>query len=182
MRLSWSTIPTAWAWSGLRGAERSSITACSSASISIPARSARRLAAARAVTSRARALFIDSLIQRSRPHLFSNAVPPSVAAAALEAIRILEKEPERAGTLRAKAELFRKTLKSKGIAPLEGEGAIVPVVVGESVKSKAISQDLLAGGLLATSFSFLWCPRAPRASASRSRNLTAKRISTGPRN
>ena len=105
---------------------------------------------------------IDSLIQRSRPHLFSNAVPPSVAAAALESIRILEREPERAQKLRDKAELFRKTLKAKDIMPLEGEGAIVPVVVGESVKSKAISQDLLAGGLLATSFSF---PVVPEGAA-----------------
>jgi len=105
---------------------------------------------------------IDSLIQRSRPHLFSNAVPPSVAAAALESIRILEREPERASKLRAKAELFRKALKTKNITPLEGEGAIVPVVVGESVKSKAISQDLLAGGLLATSFSF---PVVPEGAA-----------------
>jgi glycine C-acetyltransferase len=105
---------------------------------------------------------IDSLIQRSRPHLFSNAVPPSVAAAALEAIRILEREPQRAKTLRAKAERFRAALKSRDITPLEGEGAIVPVVVGESVKSKAISQDLLAGGLLATSFSF---PVVPEGAA-----------------
>ncbi|MGH6876888.1 MAG: aminotransferase class I/II-fold pyridoxal phosphate-dependent enzyme [Rhizomicrobium sp.] len=105
---------------------------------------------------------IDSLIQRSRPHLFSNAVPPSVAAAALESLRILEKEPQRAEQLRAKAELFRQALKAKGITPLEGEGAIVPVVVGESVKSKAISQDLLAGGLLATSFSF---PVVPEGAA-----------------
>lgn len=105
---------------------------------------------------------IDSLIQRSRPHLFSNAVPPSVAAAALEAIRILEREPARAQMLRDKAELFRNALKSKDIMPLEGDGAIVPVVVGESVKSKAISQDLLAGGLLATSFSF---PVVPEGAA-----------------
>ncbi|HEY2445187.1 MAG TPA: glycine C-acetyltransferase [Rhizomicrobium sp.] len=105
---------------------------------------------------------IDSLIQRSRPHLFSNAVPPSVAAAALEAIRLLEKEPERADQLRAKAELFRQALKAKDIQPLEGEGAIVPVVVGQSVKSKAISQDLLKGGLLATSFSF---PVVPEGAA-----------------
>lgn len=105
---------------------------------------------------------IDSLIQRSRPHLFSNAVPPSVAAAALEAIRILEREPQRAQKLRDKAELFRRTLKAKDIVPLEGEGAIVPVVVGESIKSKAISQDLLAGGLLATSFSF---PVVPEGAA-----------------
>jgi glycine C-acetyltransferase len=105
---------------------------------------------------------IDSLIQRSRPHLFSNAVPPSVAAAALEAIRILEREPERAQKLRDKAALFRRALKAKDIMPLDGEGAIVPVVVGESVKSKAISQDLLAGGLLATSFSF---PVVPEGAA-----------------
>ena len=105
---------------------------------------------------------VDSLIQRSRPHLFSNAVPPSVAAAALEAIRILEREPARAQKLRDKAELFRKSLKAKDIVPLEGEGAIVPVVVGESVKSKAISQDLLANGLLATSFSF---PVVPEGAA-----------------
>ena len=105
---------------------------------------------------------IDSLIQRSRPHLFSNAVPPSVAAAALESIRILEREPARGQKLREKAELFRKSLKAKNIVPLEGEGAIVPVVVGESVKSKAISQDLLSGGLLATSFSF---PVVPEGAA-----------------
>jgi glycine C-acetyltransferase len=105
---------------------------------------------------------IDSLIQKSRPHLFSNAVPPSVAAAGLESIRILEREPHRAPQLRAKAELFRQALKSRQIMPLEGEGAIVPVVVGESVKSKAISQDLLAGGLLATSFSF---PVVPEGAA-----------------
>jgi glycine C-acetyltransferase len=89
-------------------------------------------------------------------------VPPSVAAAALEAIRILEREPGRAQKLRDKADLFRKALKAKEIVPLEGEGAIVPVVVGESVKSKAISQDLLAGGLLATSFSF---PVVPEGAA-----------------
>ncbi|MGH6888741.1 MAG: glycine C-acetyltransferase [Rhizomicrobium sp.] len=105
---------------------------------------------------------IDSLIQRSRPHLFSNAVPPSVAAAALESLRILEREPDRAQQLRRKADRFRNALKSKGITPLEGEGAIVPVVVGESAKSKAISQDLLAGGLLATSFSF---PVVPEGAA-----------------
>ena len=105
---------------------------------------------------------IDSLIQRSRPHLFSNAVPPSVAAAALESIRILEREPERAQKLGDKADSFRKQLRAKEIVPLEGEGAIVPVVVGESVKSKAISQDLLKGGLLATSFSF---PVVPEGAA-----------------
>jgi glycine C-acetyltransferase len=105
---------------------------------------------------------IDSLIQKSRPHLFSNAVPPSVAAAGLQSIRILEREPHRATQLREKAELFREALKSRQITPLEGEGAIVPVVVGESVKSKAISQDLLAGGLLATSFSF---PVVPEGAA-----------------
>jgi glycine C-acetyltransferase len=105
---------------------------------------------------------IDSLIQRSRPHLFSNAVPPSVAAAALESLRILEREPDRAKKLRKKADLFRSALKSRDITPLEGEGAIVPVVVGESVTSKAISQDLLAGGLLATSFSF---PVVPEGAA-----------------
>jgi glycine C-acetyltransferase len=105
---------------------------------------------------------IDSLIQRSRPHLFSNAVPPSVAAAGLESLRILEREPHRGTQLREKAQLFRQALKSRQITPLEGEGAIVPVVVGESVKSKAISQDLLAGGLLATSFSF---PVVPEGAA-----------------
>jgi glycine C-acetyltransferase len=105
---------------------------------------------------------IDSLIQKSRPHLFSNAVPPSVAAAGLQSLRILEREPNRAIQLREKAELFRRALKTRQIAPLEGEGAIVPVVVGDSAKSKAISQDLLAGGLLATSFSF---PVVPEGAA-----------------
>src|ERR671924_1369389 len=53
----------------------------------------------------------DILAQRSRPQLFSNALPPTVACSALEAVRVLRREPELVDKLRRNSEAFRARLR-----------------------------------------------------------------------
>ena len=56
----------------------------------------------------------DILAQRSRPQLFSNALPPTVACSALEAVRVLRREPERVAKLRESTSAFRGGCASSG--------------------------------------------------------------------
>src|SRR5687767_11808635 len=60
----------------------------------------------------------DFLTQRSRPQLFSNALPPTVAASALEAVRVIEREPGRVRTLRENSRYFREGIIEAGFTPL----------------------------------------------------------------
>ena len=57
------------------------------------------------------AALVDYLIQRSRPQLFSNALPPTVAASALAAVRYLEAHPDRVARLHENARYFRSRLE-----------------------------------------------------------------------
>src|SRR5207342_2968984 len=74
----------------------------------------------------------DVLSQRSRPQLFSNALPPTVACSALEAVRVLRREPELATKLHRQTAEFRDRLRALGFSPLDGEAAIVPIILGET--------------------------------------------------
>jgi glycine C-acetyltransferase len=85
---------------------------------------------------------VDYLVQRSRPQLFSNALPPTVAAGALAALDVLEREPERVQRLRENAAFFRTELRRLGYRPLEGESAIVPIIVGDTALAIRLSRLL----------------------------------------
>jgi glycine C-acetyltransferase len=71
----------------------------------------------------------DYLTQRARPQLFSNALPPTVAASSLAAIEYLEAHPERVATLQENARYFRERLIELGFKPLAGETPIIPVIL-----------------------------------------------------
>ncbi len=73
---------------------------------------------------------IDYLRHTSRAYIFSAALPPAQAAAALEAFRVIEDEPERILDLQRNSELFINGLKERGFNTLQTETAIVPVVCG----------------------------------------------------
>lgn len=94
----------------------------------------------------------DYLTQRSRPQLFSNALPPTVAASALAAVRHVESHPELIRRLRANATYFRDQLRGLGFKPLPGETPIIPVILGETVKAIQMSELLLAEGVFVTGF------------------------------
>jgi glycine C-acetyltransferase len=94
----------------------------------------------------------DYLTQRSRPQLFSNALPPTVAASALAAVRQLEGHPELVRRLKENATYFRDQLRGLGFKPLAGETPIIPVILGETAKAIQMSELLLAEGVFVTGF------------------------------
>jgi glycine C-acetyltransferase len=104
----------------------------------------------------------DLLAQRSRPQLFSNALPPTVACSALESVRVLRREPQLVGKLRRNSESFRTRLREIGYAPLDGEAAIVPIIVGKTAFAIRMSERLLDEGVFVTGFGF---PVVPEGSA-----------------
>jgi glycine C-acetyltransferase len=105
---------------------------------------------------------VDTLIQRSRPQLFSNALPATVACSALEAIEYLDAHPKLVQTLRENTVYFRTGLNRIGYKPIEGESAIVPIIVGETAFAIAMSDKLLASGVFVTGFGF---PVVPEGTA-----------------
>ncbi len=105
------------------------------------------------------ATLTDYLTQRSRPQLFSNALPPTVAASALAAVRHAEAHPELVTRLHANATYFRDQLRALGFQPLAGETAIVPVILGETAKAIQMSDLLLAEGVFVTGFGYPVVPQ-----------------------
>jgi glycine C-acetyltransferase len=101
----------------------------------------------------------DYLTQRARPQLFSNALPPTVAASALASVEYLEAHPERVATLRANANYFRERLLELGFKPLPGETPIIPVILGETSAAIRMSELLLAEGVFVTGFGFPVVPQ-----------------------
>jgi len=101
----------------------------------------------------------DFLTQRARPQLFSNALPPTVAASALASIEYLEAHPERVTTLRDNASYFRERLLALGFRPLPGQTPIIPVILGETAKAIEMSKLLLDEGVFVTGFGFPVVPQ-----------------------
>jgi glycine C-acetyltransferase len=108
------------------------------------------------------AALIDTLVQRSRTQLFSNALPATIACSALEAIRILEARPELLVRQRENIAYFRAGLRKVGFKPLEGPSAIIPIIVGETAFAIAMSDRLLQDGIFVTGFGY---PVVPEGSA-----------------
>jgi glycine C-acetyltransferase len=101
----------------------------------------------------------DYLTQRSRPQLFSNALPPTVAASALASVRHVEAHPELVTRLHQNAGYFREQLLSLGFKPLPGDTPIVPVILGETAKAIHMSELLLAEGVFVTGFGYPVVPQ-----------------------
>jgi glycine C-acetyltransferase len=104
----------------------------------------------------------DLLAQRSRPQLFSNALPPTVACSAQRAIEVMLDRPELLARLRENTTTFRSMLVEAGYKPLDGEAAIIPVIVGETSTAIALSERLLDEGVFVTGFGF---PVVPEGTA-----------------
>jgi glycine C-acetyltransferase len=104
----------------------------------------------------------DLLAQRSRPQLFSNALPPTVACSALRAIEVMLEQPTLLARLREISRAFREMLLDAGYSPLDGEAAIIPIIVGETAEAIALSQRLLDEGVFVTGFGF---PVVPEGTA-----------------
>src|SRR6476661_664424 len=105
------------------------------------------------------AALCDLLTQRSRPQLFSNALPPTVAASALASVEFIEKHPERVRKLKENADYFRGAITEAGFKPLAGETPIVPIIIGETADAIRMSDLMLEEGVFVTGFGFPVVPQ-----------------------
>lgn len=105
---------------------------------------------------------IDVLVQKSRPHLFSNSLPPVLAAVALAAIEYLEANPGLVESLRQKVAYLRNALEKEGIKPLEGDSAILPIIIGDTAESIKVAEKMLEKGVYAIGFGY---PVVPEGTA-----------------
>jgi len=105
------------------------------------------------------AALADYLTQRSRPQLFSNALPPTVAGSALAAVQHVQRHPELVTRLHEHARYFRERLIALGFKPLPGETPIVPVILGETSKAIQMSELLFDEGVFVTGFGYPVVPQ-----------------------
>jgi glycine C-acetyltransferase len=96
----------------------------------------------------------DLLTQRARPFLFSTSHPPAVAAACLEAVRIMDDEPELIDRLWARARRFKSELVRLGFDTGASETPITPVMMGDGATAIRFSERLFDEGVFAPSVVF----------------------------
>jgi glycine C-acetyltransferase len=92
--------------------------------------------------------------QRARPYLFSNAVPPPIAASAITVLDLLSATTERRDKLEANAKFWRAGLKDAGFVIRDGESPIVPVMLFNAKLAQDVSRDLYYEGIYVVGFFF----------------------------
>ncbi len=102
---------------------------------------------------------IDLLRQRARPYLFSNSLPPSIVAAGLEAIRLVEEGADLRTRLFENANYWREGLEKLGFDLLPGEHPIIPVMLGEATLAQEMANRLFDEGVYVSGFFFPVVPR-----------------------
>ncbi|NVO56857.1 glycine C-acetyltransferase [Rhodobacteraceae bacterium B1Z28] len=102
---------------------------------------------------------IDLLRQRARPYLFSNSLPPSIVAAGLEAIRLVEEGDMLRAQLFGNAKYWRTGLEELGFDLLPGEHPIIPVMLGEATLAQEMATKLFDEGVYVSGFFFPVVPR-----------------------
>lgn len=107
----------------------------------------------------ARREVIEWLRQRSRPYLFSNSLPPVVAAAGVRVLDLLEHSPELRTRLFDNTRFFRTGLEKAGFSLKPGEHPIIPVMLGDAVLASRMADSLLQRGVYVIGFSFPVVPR-----------------------
>jgi glycine C-acetyltransferase len=97
---------------------------------------------------------IGWLRQRSRPYLFSNSIPPFIAAGTLRVLDLLEAGDELRARLWENAAYFRERMAAAGFNLVPGEHPIIPVMLGDAKLAGNFAQRLLDHGLYVIGFSF----------------------------
>ena len=114
---------------------------------------------------------VQLLKQRSRPYLFSNALSPSIVKATLQALEIVEKEPDRRVRIKENTLYFREKMNQLGFT-LKGEShPITPVMLGDAETAQKMSAALLEKGLYAVGFFY---PVVPKGQARIRLQLTSE--------
>jgi len=106
-----------------------------------------------------RAEIIEYLRQRSRPYLFSNTVAPSIVAASIKAIDLLNQSTELRDRLEANTKFFRVQMADSGFEILEGTHPITPIMLGDAALASRFADAMLEKGVYVIGFSFPVVPQ-----------------------
>ncbi len=102
----------------------------------------------------ARREIVQWLRQRSRPYLFSNSLPPPIAAATLRVLDLVEAGADLREQLRRNTQWFRARMAAAGFRIVAGEHPIVPVMLGDAALAARFAERLLEHGVYAIGFSY----------------------------
>ncbi len=102
---------------------------------------------------------IELLRQRSRPYLFSNSLAPSIVGASLKVFELLEKDTSLRDKLEWNTNYFKAGMKKAGFDFIDGDSAIVPVMLYDAKLSQTMSDELLKKGIYVIGFFFPVVPK-----------------------
>jgi len=99
------------------------------------------------------------LRQRSRPYLFSNSIPPAIAAASIAAIDLLKSSSALIDRLADNTKFFRSEMAKAGFNLLPGEHPIVPIMIGDAALAARFAEAMLTKGIYVIAFSYPVVPQ-----------------------
>jgi glycine C-acetyltransferase len=102
---------------------------------------------------------IELLRQRSRPYLFSNSLAPSIVGASLKVFELLEKDTTLRDQLEWNTNYFKKGMKAAGFDIIDGDSAIVPVMLYDAKLAQNMANELLKKGIYVIGFFFPVVPK-----------------------
>lgn len=102
---------------------------------------------------------IDILRQRSRPYLFSNSLAPSIVGASLKVFELLRKDTKLRDQLEWNTNYFKKGMKAAGFDIIDGDSAIVPVMLYDAKLSQEMADKLLEKGIYVIGFFYPVVPK-----------------------
>lgn len=102
---------------------------------------------------------IEVLRQRSRPYLFSNSLAPAIVGASIKVFELLEKDTSLRDKLEANANYFKNGMRKAGFDIIEGDSAIVPVMLYDAQLSQTMADELLKEGVYVIGFFFPVVPK-----------------------
>ena len=102
---------------------------------------------------------IEMLRQRSRPYLFSNSLAPSIVGASLKVFDLLKKDSSLRQQLRTNTRYFKDQMKAAGFDIIDGESAIVPVMLYDAKLSQEMADRLLKEGIYVIGFFYPVVPK-----------------------
>ena len=102
---------------------------------------------------------IELLRQRSRPYLFSNAIPPMISAASMKALELIAQGEELRTRLHENAAFFRQALEKQGFRVRPGRHPIMPVMLGDAALATRMADRLLEEGVYVIGFSYPVVPK-----------------------
>jgi len=102
---------------------------------------------------------IEILRQRSRPYLFSNSLAPSIVGASLKVFELLKRDTKLRDQLEWNTNYFKKGMKAAGLDIIDGDSAIVPVMLYDAKLSQVMADKLLEKGIYVIGFFFPVVPK-----------------------